>query len=297
MRNGRNLVVGRLICVVGLVGLLSVGRAEAGKAQDNGPNQKPPPGDGLSLCLDRLVTCERNLGACEVGKAQDDRLNQDRRPEGLSQCLDRLVTCQTDLGACEAETVVFPGDGYPPTPQDLAVGIDHGPALRYKDHPDGTFTDKNTGLQWEMKDAADGVPDFSNPHDVDNTYSWTDPAVGTDRDPDGTLFTDFLTKLNTPPCFANHCDWRVPNIKELQSIVDYSKFDPPTSVPGATVASDYWSSTSYANLPLGAWNVPFNSGAVLILSKSNDGVHARAVRGARDRSLVTVPHGTYSGTR
>lgn len=111
MRNRRKLSVGMLVCVVGLVGLLSVGRAEAEKEQDD-----------------------------------EHHRHKDRPERGLSLCLDRLVTCQTDLGACEAEpNVVFPGDGQEGTSLDF--GLAHGPALSYTDNGDGTFTDNNT-LSW-----------------------------------------------------------------------------------------------------------------------------------------------------
>ncbi len=117
---------------------------------------------------------------------------------------------------------------------------------------------------WEVKDDTGGI------HDVDNTYTWTNS------------FTDFLATLNTNRCFAGHCDWRIPNVKELQSIVDYGQFSPaidPT-FPGPTAAFFYWSSTSGAlGLPFYAWSVYFSSGLVSIGGKDNNFYHVRAVRG------------------
>jgi len=65
--------------------------------------------------------------------------------------------------------------------------------------------------------------------DVNNLYSWTSSAG--DNLADGTAFTGYLATLsrggshddsiNTiTGCFANHCDWRLPTIVELQGIVD-----------------------------------------------------------------------------
>src|SRR3972149_9882251 len=87
---------------------------------------------------------------------------------------------------------VFPGDGFP-NPDKFGVS-GHGPALSYTDNGDGTFTDDNTGFMWEMKDESGGI------HDKDNTYTWTDTGNSNLTDPDGTLFTDFLDKIN------NTCD-------------------------------------------------------------------------------------------
>src|SRR5439155_128123 len=64
--------------------------------------------------------------------------------------------------------------------------------LRFVDNMDGTVTDNETGLQWEQKDGAGGGANFADPHDVDNTYTWSSSGTAAD----GTAFTDFLSRLN-----------------------------------------------------------------------------------------------------
>jgi len=172
-----------------------------------------------------------------------------------------------------------------------------GVACRYQDNGDGTVTDFDTGLQWEQKQASDSVQYFPNPHDGDNLYTW-----GADQLADGTVFTEFLGRLNGSvaplfdlnPClsedgigvsggFANHCDWRLPTIRELATLVD-------TSAPGCGVTDAcidpvfgptrevYWSSTTNPPLLDEAWTVIFLSGSEAVSVKSI-AQFARAVRG------------------
>jgi hypothetical protein len=148
-------------------------------------------------------------------------------------------------------------------------------AARFIDNGDGTVTDTRTGLQWEKKVAADSEANYGDPHDVDNTYTWS--ATGTA--PDGTAFTQFLGALNTCVSpfgndgFAGHCDWRLPTLEELKSIMDIDVpgcgttgipcVDPifiPTALPplGDIGPPFYWSSISGGTNAL-SWGFDFTS--------------------------------------
>jgi hypothetical protein len=148
-----------------------------------------------------------------------------------------------------------------------------GVARRYIDNGDGTITDASTGLMWEKK-SADGSL-----HDQGNVYSWSD------------AFAVFITGLNSAR-FAGHSDWRLPNVNELQSIVNYgtssSAVDAVFNTSCAasctvttcscTQSSYYWSSTTYQYYPPYAWSVGFSDGGVYYSVKSLTG-YVRAVRG------------------
>ena len=80
-------------------------------------------------------------------------------------------------------------------------------------------------------------------------------------------------------------DWRLPNLRELQSLIDYSQFD-PSLPPGHpflnTVSSSYWSSTTNAYFTDYAWVMSFDGGDSGILRKSDIiSYYVRAVRGGK----------------
>jgi len=98
------------------------------------------------------------------------------------------------------------------------------PTLNYTDNGDGTLTDNNTGLMWP-----------ADPFDLgtgwDAQCSW---EVGLHR-------CNALT-------YAGHTDWRMPNFKELVSIMDESHTYPNVSGDFTNVQDDaYWTSTTDPN--------------------------------------------------
>ncbi|HPR63221.1 MAG TPA: S8 family serine peptidase [Thermoanaerobaculia bacterium] len=116
------------------------------------------------------------------------------------------------------------------------------PDPRFTDNGDGTATDNLTGLIW-----------------LKNTN-----CAGTGR----TWITGFsdVNQLNTDGTMnGNNCqdtsnggshqtDWRVPNRKEIISLVDYSRLDGlPENHPFINLCSDYWTSTTFRSHPDWGW--------------------------------------------
>jgi len=116
---------------------------------------------------------------------------------------------------------------------DLKLGV----PIAYYDNGDGTITDLNTKLMWEKKcKDSDSCPAGTNLHNVSNRYDWNEgiwqwiAAVNAENDGRG---------------YAGHNDWRIPNLRELQSIINYG-LPPPSvnSIFGPTGVDNYWSSTT-----------------------------------------------------
>ncbi|MBI3795372.1 MAG: DUF1566 domain-containing protein [Deltaproteobacteria bacterium] len=158
-----------------------------------------------------------------------------------------------------------------------------GAPLHYKVLGDGTVEDLNTGLIWEVKCA-----DCGGLHDVAYVYPWSG---------DGSTDTiwDWLDDINAEggTGYAGHHDWRIPNVRELQSIVDFGLSNPaispifgPTLPVQILVVSppEYWSSTSNHGesdlFPPEIWAkiVDFRDGAIYQDRKSTH-LFVRAVRG------------------
>jgi hypothetical protein len=156
----------------------------------------------------------------------------------------------------------------------------------YVDNGDGTVTDSKTGLMWEKKTTACAGEITC----VNDNYTW---STG-DNNPDGTLYTIFIPAMNGQvlfgvgltgfACFAGYCDWRIPTVNELRSLLSVA-YPNCTSAPCidqifGPAGTLYWTSSSLANVPGSAWYVYFGVGSVESAPKSV-GYLARAVRSGR----------------
>jgi hypothetical protein len=130
----------------------------------------------------------------------------------------------------------------------------------FVDHGDGTVTDINTGLMWQTGEEG-------------GYKTW----------PQAVLYCE---NLRLPDNASGYTDWRLPNVKELESIIDDSRYDPAvdtTFFPSA-YARGYWSSTTAANIPDNALGVAFYSGSITYRYKDEFGYDVRCVRGGQEES-------------
>ncbi|MBF0628702.1 MAG: tandem-95 repeat protein [Magnetococcales bacterium] len=126
------------------------------------------------------------------------------------------------------------------------------PGTRFADNGDGTVTDNLTGLVWMTNANCWGRQSWSNALAMvaglnDGSERCAGYATGT------------------------HTDWRLPNLKEMKSLIDRSRVAPglPAGHPFSGVQSDYyWSSTSNASRTNTAWVVYLGSGFISNASKT-----------------------------
>jgi hypothetical protein len=99
---------------------------------------------------------------------------------------------------------------------------------------------------------------------VSNIYAWS--GNGSQE-----TIWDWLEELNNEQGgqgYAGHTDWRIPNLRELQSMVDYGHLGLPP-VFGPVDLSAYWTSTTTPGVPALALYVFFGHGLVWEMDKTN----------------------------
>ncbi len=144
------------------------------------------------------------------------------------------------------------------------------PASRFADHGDGTVTDNATGLMW--KKCSEGQSYNGATRGCDGTaatYSWQQALQK-------------ATAINAGGGFSGQSDWRLPNVKELSSIVEHQCAYPTINqeVFPATPSVWFWSSSPVASNSNYAWDVSFSEGNVTAFFKHTE-YGVRLVRGGQ----------------
>lgn len=158
--------------------------------------------------------------------------------------------------------------GFPPDNPDHAYAL----------HGDGTVTDTRFGLMW--KQCSEGQVWVAGACTGGNDiHSWSDALI-----------------VAEGAVFAGHSDWRLPNLKELYSLVEgcrQSLFEPAINdaiFPDAPAISFWTSSPSWTSWPSGnpggAWHVRFSGAAEAYSGSRSDAI---AVRLVRDNRQVAFP--------
>lgn len=139
------------------------------------------------------------------------------------------------------------------------------PASRFQDNYDATVTDQSTGLMWAR--CPEGLSGTGCADGTAATFTWEAALI---RARDSGL--------------AGYTDWRLPNIKELSSIVEERCINPAINLAvfPKTPASYFWSASPGAYGGYQAWLVHFSYGDVNTNLRSNSyqnyGCHVRLVR-------------------
>ncbi len=125
-------------------------------------------------------------------------------------------------------------------------------AGNFTDKGDGTVTDSSTGLIWQKCSA--GQNNDSACSGAAGKYDWQQAL-------------DYCNSLSLAGYSSG---WRLPDVKELLSIVDIDQHDPAINLAyfPHTEAWYYWSSTSFARDPSQAWWPSFHDGDVYQDQKS-----------------------------
>ncbi len=218
--------------------------------------------ESLATCQDELNTSTTRIQELEAQLADTQDLL-----EGCLAANSRLGlpdTGQTQCFSCEGASrcdILLPA-GSPLFGQDSRVNTGcPNDASRFTDNGDGTVTDNCTRLMWQKVTAdTSGNGSLSIPEDL---VTWCGALA-------------YCIQLS----LAGHDDWRLPNVRELQSIVDYGRFTPATDpIFGGLPTAAHWSSTSWPASPNLAWKIENGIGSADAVDKDN-ALAVRAVRNA-----------------
>ena len=126
------------------------------------------------------------------------------------------------------------------------------PASRFHDNGDATVTDQSTGLMWAR--CPEGLSGSACADGTVANFTWEAALI---RARDSSL--------------AGYTDWRLPNIKELSSLVEERCYDPAINLAvfPNTPSSYFWSASPSADSSNFTWIVGFMNGGADYRSRYN----------------------------
>lgn len=132
----------------------------------------------------------------------------------------------------------------------------------YKIHNDGTVTDTKTQLVW--KTCLAGQKGKLCEKDSATSFSWREAL-------------QYVSAFNLK---SAHSDWRLPNVRELSSIVELQCTFPAInlSIFPNTPPAHQWTSSPYKFYPHYSWYVDFNDGVYTYGDRTDKNKHVRLVR-------------------
>lgn len=142
--------------------------------------------------------------------------------------------------------------------------IDYTPSQDFTIHPDGTITHKYSKLMWKVCSEGQIWSDYACIGSA-STFTWLEAL-------------QHINGFNVGGGYATHLDWRMPNAKELQTLVEYRCSAPAineTAFP-STPFAPFWSNSPAVDNDK-SWYVEFNTGQLNKALRTNS-YHIRLVR-------------------
>jgi hypothetical protein len=170
---------------------------------------------------------------------------------GLFFLLFSLVTGMVQAQTCQPESI-------PASTPDSQL----------QDNGDGTVTDTKTGLMW--KQCVEGLSGSGCASGSAEQLTWPQALQRAQA-------------VNSGGGFAGHHDWRVPNIKELNSLIEHQCVFPAINLrrfPNSSSDEVWSSSTGVIYHTKYVWSVAFNYGYTNLGSSGQSPHPIRLVRSA-----------------